>query len=66
MSSESIFSAGQRAGASLMKSSHQMSRPGFMWISWRVRRSTTTVLTSGHSLSASSAVFLSGTTPPRR
>ena len=66
MSSASIFSAGQCAGASLTNSSHQMSRPGSMAISWPVRLSTITVLTSGHSRRASSTFFLSGTMLPRR
>ena len=66
MSSESSFSAGHWAGASWTKSSHQMSRPGCMAMSWPVRFRTTTVWTSGHSFSASSAFFLSGTMDPRR
>ena len=37
-----------------------------MSMSWRVRLSTITVLTSGHSRSASSTFFLSATVPPRR
>jgi hypothetical protein len=37
-----------------------------MEISCRVRLSTTTVLTSGHSFNASSTFFLRGTVEPRR
>ncbi len=66
MSSASIFSGGQWAGASLMKSDHQMSRPASMLTALPVRLRTTTVRTSGHSFSAASTFCLSGTTPPRR
>ncbi len=66
MSSASIFSGAQYASAPSTKSVHHTSRPGCISISCPVRLTTITVLTSGHSLSASSTFFLSGTIPPRR
>ena len=66
MSSESIGSGLQKAGASSTKSSHQMSRSACQGTSWPVRLATITVVTVGHSLSASSALPLRGTVVPRR
>src|SRR5439155_318245 len=54
-------SAGHFASTPLTKSSHQMSRPCCMLMGSPVRLSTMTLFTPGHSLSASSVFFLSGT-----
>ena len=59
-------SAGHFASMPLTKSSHQMSRPCCMSTGSPVRLSTMTLFTPGHSLSASSVFFLSGTVEPRR
>ena len=61
MSSASIGSGLMYASASLTKSCHHTSRSCCQLISWPVRLYTMSVLTNGHSLSASSVFFLSAT-----
>ena len=60
------LAGGQSAGALLMTSSHQTSRPACMFTDSRVRRATTHDCTDGVCASAASTLAFSGTALPRR
>ena len=66
MSSASMDSGLHHTGASAMRRCHQWSRPSLTSIAVCVRMTSTTFSIVGVSSSASSAIFLSGTTFPRR